>query len=93
MNGTAGSATTRIALGPVVVAGTGTGVGKTVATAALAAAARAAGLDVGICKPIQTGLGPTVPGDADEAARLSGVRRVLEVRRLPAPLEIGRAHV
>ena len=86
MSGTAGSATTRIALGPVVVAGTGTGVGKTVATAALAAAARAAGLDVGICKPIQTGLGPAEPGDVDEAARLSGVRRVLEIRRLPAPL-------
>lgn len=71
---------------PVVVTGTGTDVGKTVATAALAAAARAAGLDVGICKPIQTGLAPGEPGDAHEAARLSGVRRVLEVRRLPDPL-------
>lgn len=71
---------------PVVVTGTGTDVGKTVVTAALAAFARSAGLDVGICKPIQTGLAPGEPGDAHEAARLSGARRVLEVRRLPDPL-------
>ena len=71
---------------PVVVTGTGTDVGKTVGTAAMAALARSAGLDVGICKPVQTGLGPDEPGDADEAARLSGVRRVLELRRLREPL-------
>ncbi|WP_163375403.1 dethiobiotin synthase [Dietzia sp. Alg238-R159] len=71
---------------PIVITGTGTDVGKTVATAALAAHGLAEGLDVGICKPIQTGLGPGEPGDAHEAARLSGVRRVLEVRRLPDPL-------
>lgn len=71
---------------PIVVTGTGTDVGKTVATAALAALARSAGLGVGICKPIQTGLGPHEPGDAHEAARLAGIRRVLEVRRLPDPL-------
>ena len=71
---------------PVVMTGTGTDVGKTVATAALAALARSAGLDTGICKPLQTGLGPDEPGDAHVAAHLSGVRRVLEVRRLPDPL-------
>lgn len=71
---------------PIVITGTGTDVGKTVATAALAAHGLSEGLDVGICKPIQTGLGPGEPGDAHEAARLSGVRRVLEVRRLPDPL-------
>ena len=71
---------------PMVVTGTGTDVGKTVATAALAVLGRSAGLDVGICKPIQTGLGPGEPGDAHEAARLAGVERVLEVRRLPDPL-------
>ncbi|EYT65166.1 ATP-dependent dethiobiotin synthetase BioD [Dietzia sp. UCD-THP] len=74
------------AAAPVVVTGTGTDVGKTIATAALAALGRSAGLDVGICKPVQTGLAPGEPGDADEAARLSGARRVLEVRRLPDPL-------
>lgn len=73
-------------VGPVVVTGTGTDVGKTVATAALAAWGRAQGLDVGICKPIQTGLGPEQPGDAHVAAQLSGARRVLEVRRLAEPL-------
>lgn len=71
---------------PVIVTGTGTDVGKTIATAALAALGRSAGLDVGICKPVQTGLAPGEPGDAHEAARLSGVERVLEVRRLPDPL-------
>ena len=71
---------------PVIVTGTGTDVGKTIATAALAALGRSAGLDVGICKPVQTGLAPGEPGDAHEAARLSGVERVLEVRRLPYPL-------
>ncbi|PAY23557.1 dethiobiotin synthase [Dietzia natronolimnaea] len=71
---------------PVVVTGTGTDVGKTIATAALAALAHSTGLDAGICKPVQTGLRPGEPGDADEAARLSGTRRVLEVRRLPDPL-------
>lgn len=71
---------------PVVVTGTGTDVGKTIATAALAMLGRSAGLDVGICKPVQTGLAPGEPGDVHEAARLSGVERVLEVRRLPDPL-------
>lgn len=71
---------------PVIVTGTGTDVGKTTATAALAVLGRSAGLDVGICKPVQTGLAPGEPGDAHEAARLSGVERVLEVRRLPDPL-------
>ncbi|MFD2394737.1 dethiobiotin synthase [Dietzia aerolata] len=73
-------------LGPTIITGTGTDVGKTVATAAMAAFARLQRVDVGICKPIQTGLAPGEPGDADEAARLSGVSRVLEVRRLADPL-------
>jgi dethiobiotin synthetase len=41
----------------LVVTGTDTGVGKTVTTAALAAAARLAGIDVAVCKPVQTGAG------------------------------------
>ena len=40
----------------LVVTGTDTGVGKTVATAALACHARLAGIDVAVCKPVQTGI-------------------------------------
>ena len=72
----------------VVVTGTGTGVGKTVATAALACHARGAGLDVAVCKPVQTGFGPAGQGDDDlaEIARLSGVDRLVSVARYPDPL-------
>ena len=66
----------------VVITGTGTGVGKTIATAALAGCARGAGLDVAVCKPVQTG------GDDDlaEVARLSGVTELVSVARYPEPL-------
>jgi dethiobiotin synthetase len=69
----------------VVVTGTGTGVGKTIATAALACHARQAGLDVALCKPVQTG---TLSGDDDlaEVARLSGVTRFAGLARYPLPL-------
>ena len=65
----------------LVVTGTDTGVGKTVATAALACHARQAGLDVAICKPVQTG---TEIGDDDlaEVARLSGVSELAGVLAL-----------
>jgi dethiobiotin synthetase len=69
----------------VVVTGTGTGVGKTVATAALACHARAAGVDVAVCKPVQTG---TAGGDDDlgEVARLAGVTELTGAWRYPEPL-------
>jgi dethiobiotin synthetase len=69
----------------LVVTGTDTGVGKTVATAALACCARLAGIDVVVCKPVQTG---TAEGDDDLAAvvRLSGVDRVVGSWRYPEPL-------
>jgi len=69
----------------LVVTGTGTGVGKTVATAALACHARQAGLDVAVCKPVQTG---TDTGDDDlaDVARLSGVTKVVGLARYPQPL-------
>jgi len=72
----------------IVVTGTGTGVGKTVATAALACCARSAGLDVAVCKPVQTGSGPSGQGDDDlaEVARLSGVAQLVSVARYPDPL-------
>jgi dethiobiotin synthetase len=69
----------------LVVTGTGTGVGKTVVTAALACHARRAGLDVAVCKPVQTG---TDCGDDDlaEVARLSGATELAGLARYPKPL-------
>lgn len=69
----------------LLVTGTGTGVGKTVATAALACHARQAGIDVAVCKPVQTG---TDAGDDDlaEIARLSGVTELAGLARYPRPL-------
>ncbi|MEO3760559.1 dethiobiotin synthase [Mycobacterium sp. B14F4] len=68
----------------LVVTGTDTGVGKTVATAALACSARLAGIDVAVCKPVQTGS----PRDDDLAdiGRLSGVSRLSGSWRYPEPL-------
>ncbi|MGH3674748.1 MAG: dethiobiotin synthase, partial [Mycobacterium sp.] len=69
----------------LVVTGTDTGVGKTVATAALACHARLAGIDVAVCKPVQTGI---ADGDDDLAdiARLSGVTELSGLARFPEPL-------
>ncbi|WP_155765573.1 ATP-dependent dethiobiotin synthetase BioD, partial [Mycobacterium colombiense] len=69
----------------LVVTGTDTGVGKTVATAALACHARQAGLDVAVCKPVQTGIDA---GDDDLAAvaRLSGVTELAGFGRYPLAL-------
>jgi dethiobiotin synthetase len=69
----------------LVVTGTGTAVGKTVVSAALACQARQAGIDVAVCKPVQTG---TDSGDDDlaEVARLSGVTELAGLARYPQPL-------
>ncbi len=69
----------------LVVTGTDTGVGKTVATAALACHARLAGIDVAVCKPVQTGC---ADGDDDlaDVGRLSGVTELHGLARLPEPL-------
>ncbi|MGK2882482.1 MAG: dethiobiotin synthase [Mycobacterium sp.] len=69
----------------VLVTGTGTGVGKTIVTAALACAARLAGVEVAVCKPVQTG---TAAGDDDlgEVIRLAGVSTVTGPWRYPEPL-------
>jgi dethiobiotin synthetase len=68
----------------LVVTGTDTGVGKTVATAALACHARLAGIDVAVCKPVQTGS----PRDDDlaDVGRLSGVSELHGLARFPEPL-------
>ncbi len=67
------------------VTGTGTGVGKTIATAALACHARMTGVDVAVCKPVQTG---TRDGDDDlaEVARLSGLGELRSLASFPEPL-------
>ena len=69
----------------VFISGTDTAVGKTIATATMACAARLAGIDVVVCKPVQTG---TTEGDDDlaEVSRLSGVDRVVGSWRYPEPL-------
>jgi dethiobiotin synthetase len=69
----------------LVLTGTGTGVGKTIATAALASHARQAGIDVAVCKPVQTG---TITGDDDlaEVGRLSGVTELAALARYPQPM-------
>lgn len=69
----------------LIVTGTDTGVGKTITVAALASHTRQAGIDVAVCKPIQTG---TDSGDDDlaEVARLSGVTEVAGLARYPQPL-------
>ena len=68
----------------LVVTGTDTGVGKTVATGALACHARLAGIDVAVCKPVQTGC---ADGDDDlaEIRRLSGDAELHSLARLPEP--------
>ncbi len=73
------------ALTILVVTGTGTGVGKTVVCAALASAARQAGIDVAVCKPVQTG---TARGDDDlaEVGRLAGVTQLAGLARYPQPM-------
>lgn len=69
----------------VVVTGTGTGVGKTIATAALACHARLAGVDVAVCKPVQTG---SADGDDDlaEVSRLASIAELVSGWRYPEPL-------
>ncbi|BBX61186.1 ATP-dependent dethiobiotin synthetase BioD [Mycobacterium saskatchewanense] len=69
----------------LVITGTGTGVGKTIVTAALASCARRAGVDVAVCKPVQTG---TDSGDDDlaEVGRLSGVTELAGLARYPEPM-------
>ncbi|MGV0836991.1 dethiobiotin synthase [Mycolicibacterium thermoresistibile] len=75
----------------LAITGTGTGVGKTMATAALAGQARLAGIDVAVCKPVQTGTAVGAdggPGDDDlaEIGRLTSVTARYGRWRYPEPL-------
>ncbi|MCH9641160.1 MAG: dethiobiotin synthase [Actinomycetia bacterium] len=67
------------------VTGTGTGVGKTIATAALACNARWAGVDVAVCKPVQTGIRDG-EDDLAEVARLAGTVDLHSLAAFPEPL-------
>jgi dethiobiotin synthetase len=73
----------------LLIAGTDTGVGKTIATAALACHARLAGIDVAVCKAVQTGISPAVGhGDDDlaEVGRLAGISNLVAGWRYPEPM-------
>ncbi len=61
------------------VTGTDTGVGKTFVTTALARALRAAGIDVGVMKPIETGVPAAGPEDARALRLAAGVDDPLEL--------------
>jgi dethiobiotin synthetase len=63
----------------IFITGTDTGVGKTVVTCALARGLRAAGIDVGVMKPIETGVPDTGPEDARALVRAAGVDDPLEL--------------
>lgn len=62
----------------VFVTGTDTGVGKTVVACALVRQLRARGVDVGVMKPIETGVGPEGPLDALALREAAGVSDPLE---------------
>ncbi|MCP4038023.1 MAG: dethiobiotin synthase [bacterium] len=59
------------------VTGTDTGAGKTVAACALVRGLRGRGLDVGVMKPIETGVGSAGPLDAQALREAAGVKDTL----------------
>lgn len=71
------------------VTGTDTGVGKTVVTAALAAALREAGVEVGVMKPVETGVPPeTHPEDGSDAQALARAAGVSDPPELVGPVRL-----
>ncbi len=60
------------------ITGTDTGVGKTVVACALARGMIARGLDVGVMKPVETGVGPEGPLDAQALRAAAGVADPLD---------------
>lgn len=79
------------------VTGTDTGVGKTVAASAIVRALRAEGLDVGVFKPIETGVGDAGPLDALALRKAAEVDDALELIcpiqfSLPAAPNVAAAH-
>jgi dethiobiotin synthetase len=61
------------------VTGTDTGVGKTVVTTALARGLRSAGIDVGVMKPVETGVPSSGPEDARALVRAAEVTDSLDL--------------
>ena len=61
------------------ITGTDTGVGKTFVSCALARGLRAAGVDVGVMKPVETGVSGSGPEDARALIRAAGVRDELDL--------------
>lgn len=63
----------------VFVTGTDTGVGKTLVACAIARGLRQRGLDVGVCKPAETGVGPAGPVDALALREAAASRDALDL--------------
>lgn len=83
--------------GGVFVTGTDTGVGKTVVACALVSALRERGIDIGVMKPCETGVGTEGPLDAIALARAAGdpdpIEQVCPVQlALPAAPSIAAEH-
>ncbi len=79
------------------VTGTDTAVGKTVVSCALVRAVRATGANVGVMKPIETGVGPDGPRDALALGEAAGVDDALDLVcpqqfALPAAPTVAAAH-
>ncbi|HTF36195.1 MAG TPA: dethiobiotin synthase [Myxococcota bacterium] len=69
------------------VTGTDTGVGKTVVACALARGLRRRGLDVGVMKPVETGVGSSGPLDAKALQTAAGSRDAIgEICPVALPL-------
>jgi len=60
------------------ITGTDTGVGKTVAACALVRALRDRGIDVGVMKPMETGVGPDGPLDAQSLREAAASKDTLD---------------
>ena len=85
------------ASGALFITGTDTGVGKTVVGCAIAEALRRRHIEVGVMKPIETGVGSQGPLDAISLAEAAGVDDPLDLVcpqrfELPAAPSVAAAH-
>lgn len=70
------------------ITGTNTGVGKTFVASALATVLRRGGLNVGVMKPIETGLDSLESGHKSDAVRLADAARVEDAPDLICPYRL-----